>query len=191
MIEDLVQGPVLWFLNRGSGFAVLALLTLSTLLGIASTAGRGSGNTTRRFASQALHRNVSLLAVVFLAIHVTTAVVDDYVDIRWWHVISPVGASYQPLWLGLGALGFDLIAAVVATSLLRARMSHRPWRLVHLTSYAAWALGIAHGLGIGTDMDGTGALGVRFTVGCAVVVCAAAAVRILAARRGQVAKEPA
>ena len=40
---------------------------------------------------------------------------------------------------------------VVATSLLRERIGRRVWRLVHLAAYAAWALAVAHGIGLGTD----------------------------------------
>ena len=61
-----------------------------------------------RFVSQALHRNIALLSVLMLVAHVTTAVVDEYVDIRWWHALVPVGATYEPLWLGLGTLSLDL-----------------------------------------------------------------------------------
>jgi sulfoxide reductase heme-binding subunit YedZ len=88
-----------------------------------------------------------------LGLHVTTAVVDTYVDIRWWQAVVPwVGASYMPLWLGLGTVALDVIVLVVLTSLLRARMRHRSWRLVHLLSYVAWGIAVAHGLGIGTDL---------------------------------------
>ena len=39
---------------------------------------------------------------MLLALHVTTAVVDTYVDIRWWQAVLPwVGSTYLPLWLGL------------------------------------------------------------------------------------------
>ena len=45
-----------------------------------------------------------------------------------------------------------LLVLVIVTSLVRARMRHRSWRLVHLLSYAAWGVAVAHGLGIGTDL---------------------------------------
>lgn len=154
-MSALTHGPLLWYLNRSTGLVVLALLTVSAVLGVLST-GRG-GRLVPRFVSQALHRNLALWSVVLLALHVTTAVVDTYVDIRWWQAFVPwVGASYLPLWLGLGTVALDVILLVVLTSLLRARMRHRSWRLVHLLSYVAWAVAVAHGLGIGTDLRNTG-----------------------------------
>jgi methionine sulfoxide reductase heme-binding subunit len=148
--SDIMNGPALWFANRGTGFVLLLLLTLSTMLGVLSTA-RVSPRLWPRMLSQGLHRNVSLLAVTFLAAHVTTAVVDTFVDIRWWQAFVPFSGTYKPLWLGLGSFSLDLLIAVTATSVLRHRMSHRPWRAVHVLAYGAWGLGLLHGLQMGTD----------------------------------------
>ncbi len=182
MLDSFLEGPTLWFLNRSTGFVILGLLTLSTLLGILSTVGREGGNVPRRFASQALHRNISLLSVLMLTIHVVTAVVDTYVDIRWWQAFSPFGATYEPLWMALGALSLDLIVLVVLTSVIRARLKHRPWWMIHLSAYAAWALGVVHGLGIGTDMTGLDSWGVTFSLACAAVVMLAGTIRLAGAR---------
>lgn len=145
-----MDGPFLWFLNRGTGFVLLVLLTVTVVVGISATRGRAGGHVPR-FLTQTLHRDLGLLTAVALAVHVTTAVIDSYVDIRWWHALLPVGATYQPWWLGLGTLALDLVAVVVITSLLRHRLPRRLWWLVHLTTYVVWALAVAHGLGIGTD----------------------------------------
>jgi sulfoxide reductase heme-binding subunit YedZ len=150
-MNSFLHGPTLWYLNRSTGLVVLALLTITTVLGVIST-GQG-GRLLPRFVGQALHRNLALWSVVLLVLHVTTAVVDSYVDIRWWQATVPwAGATYMPLWLGLGTLSLDLIVLVAVTSLARARMRHRTWRLVHLLSYGAWGVAVAHGLGIGTDL---------------------------------------
>jgi methionine sulfoxide reductase heme-binding subunit len=147
--------PLLWYLNRSTGLVVLAMLTLSVLLGVVST-GRG-GRLLPRFVGQALHRSLALWSVVLLGLHVVTAVVDSYVDIRWWQAFVPwVGASYLPFWLGLGTLALDIVVVVVVTSLARSRMRHRSWRLIHVLSYVAWAVAVAHGLGIGTDLRSPG-----------------------------------
>lgn len=180
MSAHLTGGPLLWYLNRSTGLVLLALLTLSTVLGVASTAG--GGRLLPRFAVPALHRNVALWSVVLLVAHVTTAVVDSYVDIRWWQAVVPWwGSSYRPLWLGAGSVAFDLLAVVVVTSLLRSRLRLRTWRRVHVLSYAAWAIAVAHGLGIGTDLRTTG--WERTCVWASVALVAAASVlRLLQAR---------
>jgi methionine sulfoxide reductase heme-binding subunit len=150
-VSAWMHGPTLWYLNRSTGLVVLALLTITTVLGVLST-GQGR-RLLPRFVGQALHRNLALWSVVLLGLHITTAVVDSYVDIRWWQALVPwAGSTYLPLWLGLGTLSFDLLVLVAVTSLARARMKHRTWRIVHLTAYGAWGVAVAHGLGIGTDL---------------------------------------
>ena len=172
---DFMNGPALWFANRGTGFVLLVLLTISTMLGVLSTS-RVSPRLWPRMLSQGLHRNVSLLAVTFLAAHVVTAVVDTFVDIRWWHAFVPFAATYEPLWTGLGAFALDLLIAVTLTSMLRHRMSHLPWRAVHLMAYGAWGLGLVHGLQMGTDA-GT-AWGAALNYGCILAVGLAVLARI-------------
>ena len=172
---SFLNGPQLWFANRGTGFVLLVLLTLSTMLGVLSTA-RVSPRLWPRMLSQGLHRNVSLLAVTFLAAHVATAVADTFVDIRWYNAFVPFSGTYKPVWLGLGSLGLDLLIAVTATSLLRHRMSHRPWRAVHVMAYAAWGLGLLHGLQMGTDAASVWGAGLNY--GCIAVVLLAVLARL-------------
>ncbi len=183
MLDSFVEGPTLWFLNRSTGFVILGLLTLSVLLGIASTVGREGGRVANRFAAQSLHRNIALLSTLMLVIHVATAVIDSFVDIRWWQAFSPFGATYEPLWMAFGAISLDLILLVILTSAIRSRMKHRPWRIIHLSSYAAWALGVVHGLGIGTDMTGVDSRGVWFTLACVASVLILGGARLLGWKR--------
>lgn len=144
-----MTSPVLWYVNRGTGLVLLAVFTLTVLLGVLS-AGQG-GRVWPRFATQSTHRGLSLVSTILLAAHVVTAVVDEFVDIRWWQALVPFGGTYRPLYLGLGALSLDLTIAVGLTSLLRQRLGERTWRVVHTTSYLAWVAAVVHTLGIGTD----------------------------------------
>ena len=146
----MTDGPLLWYLNRGTGVVLLVAFTATVLLGILAT-GRSTSPWWPRFVTQGLHRTLAALSVLMLVAHVTSAVVDSYVDIRWWQSFVPFGSAYEPVWLAFGAISLDLLALVVATSLGRSRVPHRVWFLVHLTTYAAWASGVVHGLFIGTD----------------------------------------
>ncbi len=122
---------------------------------------------------------MALLSVVVLGVHVATAVADSYVDIRWWQALLPwLGTTYQPLWLGLGTLALDLLLVVTLTSLLRTRLRHRSWRAVHLLAYAAWAAGLVHGLGIGTDVRAGAAWAHAITIGSIGAVAGAVAWRL-------------
>jgi len=171
---------LLWFANRGTGVVLVALLTLSMALGIVSTVRAGSARWPR-FATQALHRNVSLLASAMLIVHFGTAVLDQnaYSDLTWLDVVAPFWGKYAAAHrtaLLLGSVAFNLMVAVVITSLVRARLSHRIWRGIHLLTYLSWAAGVLHGVLIGTDA-GT-VWDVAVTVVSVGVVAASVVVRI-------------
>jgi sulfoxide reductase heme-binding subunit YedZ len=163
-------GKALWYLTRGTGLVALVLLTMSVVLGIVTTV-RWQSPRWPRFITAALHRNVSLLVMVLLAIHIVTAVADSYAPIRWLDVVLPYGSTYRPLWLGLGALSFDLILALNISSLLRQRIGYPAWRVIHWSAYACWPVALLHGLGTGSDTRlGWVAL---VNVGCLAAVVAA------------------
>jgi predicted ferric reductase len=175
-----VNSQALWYLTRGSGAVSLLLLTLALVLGIL-TAGRWARERWPRFVVDGLHRNLSLLATVFVGIHITSAVVDGYVPIRWIDAVVPFGGVYKPFWLGLGALALDVFAAVAITSLVRARLGYRAWRSVHWLAYGCWALAVSHSVGIGSDRASLWMLCVDLLAVASVVV--ASAWRIAWARR--------
>jgi methionine sulfoxide reductase heme-binding subunit len=116
-------------------------------------------------------RNAALLALVFLAIHIVTVLLDTYVTIRLVDVVLPFGAGYRPLWVGLGAIAFDLMLAVVVTSMLRRHLGHRAWRATHWLAYACWPVALLHGLGTGSDV---GTTWMRVVTGVCVAIVAAA-----------------
>ena len=80
------------------------------MLGVLAT-GRSATPLWPRFVTQGLHRSLAALSVFMLVAHVVSAVVDSYVDIRWWQAFVPFGATYEPVWLALGAISLDLLAA--------------------------------------------------------------------------------
>ena len=177
-VPTLDQAP-LWYLSRSTGLTSFVLLTAATALGVAATQRALAHPSWPRFATQRLHRNVSLLALVFLAVHLTATILDGYVDISWWSVVVPGASSYRTLWVALGTLALDLVVLITATSLLRLRLSHRTWQRVHLMSYVLWPLTWLHFLKTGTDADG---LGLFLGIGCAGIIGIAAAFRVMTDR---------
>jgi predicted ferric reductase len=169
-----------WYLVRGTGVTVLLLFTASVVVGILS-ALRVGGATTPRFVVQGVHRGVSLLALVFLAIHVVGTYVDGYAPIRVVDAVIPFVSAYKSLGMGLGALALDLLVAVAITSYLRTRIGYRGWRGVHLLAYAAWPFALLHGIETGTDAHSAWLLGL--TVACALAAGLALACRVALAQR--------
>jgi sulfoxide reductase heme-binding subunit YedZ len=172
----ITVGPsAYWYLTRASGVISLILLTLSALLGVASI---GRLHTTRwpRFAIDGLHRSSSLLAVVFLVVHIVTSVLDGFAPIGWIDAVVPFTGAYRPLWLGLGAVSFDLLLAVIISSLLRMRLGYARWRAVHWLAYVAWPVAVVHGFGTGSDVHQTWMMAT--TVACIALVLASVLARV-------------
>src|ERR1700761_6219679 len=149
MVLAAAGGKALWYLTRGTGLMALLLLTASVALGIVET-NEWRSPAWPRFVPAGLHRNLSLLSVAFVAVHVATTVVDGFAPIGWLDAVVPFRSPYRPLWLGLGAVGTDLLLAVVATSLVRLRLGYRAWRAVHWAAYGCWPIALVHALGTGT-----------------------------------------
>jgi sulfoxide reductase heme-binding subunit YedZ len=178
----MTGGSPLWYLSRGSGVVALVLLTVVVVLGILTRAGRPLPGLPR-FAVAEMHRNASLLSLVFLAIHVGTAVTDSYVTLGWADAVVPFAGSYHPLSVGLGAVSLDLLLAVLVTSLLRQVIGRRAFWAVHLSVYAAWPVAIGHSVALGPDVRSGGQL--WLAVLCIAASTAALAWRLAAVRSGK------
>ena len=151
MLSLAAAGPsAYWYLTRGTGTVALILLTLSVAMGVANIRRLQTRNVPR-FVLDAVHRNVSLLAMAFLLIHIVTSVLDSFARISLIDAVIPFAGTYRPLWLGLGAVAFDLMLAVTVTSLLRRRFGYRSWRIIHWTAYVSWPVALLHSVGTGSD----------------------------------------
>jgi DMSO/TMAO reductase YedYZ heme-binding membrane subunit len=165
-----------WYLTRSTGWVSLLLLTASVVLGVIDV-NRWSTREWPRFVLDSLHRSVSLLVLVFLALHILTAVLDSFAPITLVDALVPFLGSYRPLWLGLGAVAFDLLLALTITSVMRRRVGHRAWRVIHWLAYACWPVALVHSLGTGSDVKSAWAL--ALTAICVLAVTAAVGARAL------------
>ncbi|MGZ4186477.1 MAG: ferric reductase-like transmembrane domain-containing protein, partial [Solirubrobacteraceae bacterium] len=155
------------------------------VLGVLGSVRFDAGPRWPRFTIDALHRDVSLLVIVFLVLHVLVSVLDSFAPVSLLDAVIPFRASYRPFWLGLGALSFDLLLALVITSLMRRRLGYRSWRAIHWLAYASWPIAVFHGLGTGSDTMSWWML--ALTAACVAAVLLAVFARI--ARSGSQAPE--
>ncbi len=144
------NGRALWYLTRSTGIVSLLLLTATVVIGVVASVG---WTTERwpRFLTQNVHRNLSLFCVGFVGVHVITTVSDGYVSIGFADAFLPLASPYRPVWVGLGALAFDLLLVVLATSALRHRIGYASWRFVHWLAYLCWPIAMFHAIGSGSD----------------------------------------
>lgn len=167
---------VLWYSTRGAGVVSLILFTAVACFGILAAIG-WSRPGWPRFMSQAVHRSLALSSLVFLAVHIATAVVDPFTALGWTAAAIPFSSDYRTLWLGLGSVALYLVATLIVTSLLRDRIGQRTWRAIHWLAYLFWPLALVHGFGTGTDATATWMLAIQ--LGCLAAVVAAVAIRLV------------
>jgi methionine sulfoxide reductase heme-binding subunit len=172
----IVGGSASWYLTRSTGVVGLLLLTLAVALGVVDVR-RWSTPRWPRFALDTLHRNVSLLAMAFLGVHVLTSVIDSFAPISPIDAVIPFAGSYRPFWLGLGALSLDMLLAVTISSLLRRRLGFASWRAIHWLTYASWPIALLHSFGTGSDVKSGWLL--ALSIVCLLVVLAAVLARAI------------
>lgn len=178
-----MDSAVIWYAGQATGVVSLVLFSAVMVLGV-SVHRQVRLPGMPRLATVALHRSLSLLAVVFLTVHIVTSVVDSYVDISPLAAVVPFASAFEPLWVGLGTVAVDLILAVTVTSLLRARIGRRVWRAVHWLADVCWPVAVLHGItmGSGTGHPMTGWI-LWLTIGCVLAVGGALAWRMAAEHR--------
>jgi len=162
-----VSTQILWFATRGSGIVSLILFSAVACLGLLAVA-RAQSAAWPRFLTVEFHRSLALVSVVFLVLHIVTAVLDPFTSLGLSAAIVPLASSYRPVAVGLGVISVDLVLAVIVTSLLRERIGQRAWRAVHWLAYGAWPLAIAHTITAGSDSFALWMLAV--TAGCVLAV---------------------
>jgi predicted ferric reductase len=172
-----LTSPYLWYTTRATGIVALVLFTLVVTLGTL-VANRIGGTVVSRFELNEVHRSVSIVAMVFLVLHILTTVADSYVSTGIISAVVPFTSSYKDVGVTVGTIGFDLILCVWVSSLLKVRIKNQSWRFIHWFSWLAFSAAIVHSLLIGTDTRrGAGLILVGL---CAFSVVAAALWRYVA-----------
>ena len=147
-----------WYLSRASALVAYALLGLSLALGLIIT------NKLARLwpggpIAFDLHQFASLMGLAFALFHALILMGDKYINYDLAQVLVPFNSSgYKPVWVGLGQIGFYLLAIVGLSFYVRKRLGHRRWRLIHYLSFLTFALTLLHGIFAGTY---TGVLALR------------------------------
>lgn len=145
-----------WYLARSSALVAYIMLWISMCLGLLISnklAKLWPGGP----RAVDLHQFTSILGLVLALFHGLILTGDRYLNASLGQVLTPFTlGQYHPFWVGLGQLGFYLMAGVTLSFYIRKKLTHHTWRALHYLSFASYLFALIHGIGSGTDQ---GALG--------------------------------
>lgn len=150
MLDHLSERDALVYLCRSSGLVLMLVFTATVVLGLL-TAGRAGPPRCPRFVAQSLHRNLALISLTLLLVHLAAPIIGGYLGLKLAYAFVPFLPAPVRIWTRAAATATDLVVLISIVNVARVHAGYRFWRAVHLTSYVAWALGIVHATGIGTD----------------------------------------
>lgn len=141
---------IIWAVERASGLTALVLLTLAVAVGLALSLHLQSPRWPRLVNSE-LHNYLTLLATVFVGVHVLAAWVDPYTRFGWAEILVPFVSHYRPGWVAFGIVALYLGIAIGISTRLRPRIGYAAWRRFHVLTLAVYALTVVHGVASGSD----------------------------------------
>ena len=178
---------VTWDTARAGGLIAYVLLTTAVALGLVLR-NRWQSSRWPRLVTNELHGYVSLLALVFIAVHVFAVAIDPFTHFGLAAVLVPFVSHYRPIWMSLGVVALYLLLAVWISSRLRRRIGHRLWRQIHVLAFAVYGAATLHGLGTGSDTRTIWAAALY--AGSIALVGALLAVRLLAPAGREARRRP-
>ena len=153
MIEAAATGvPVAWLVARAAGLVAFGLLTLSVWLGLSIS--------TRLFAPRhmkslvAWHQTLVWTAVGMFTLHGLALLLDPTLHFGFLAVLVPGAAPWRPLAVSAGVVAGWLMLLLAVSFRYRRRIGQKNWRRLHYAAFAAFALGLGHGLTVGSDLRG-------------------------------------
>lgn len=183
-----ISGHEAWYVSRAAGLASYLALAASLAVGAAMSSAIGDGAVSRA-RLLAIHQSLGISGLALALAHALALLFDGYSDFDVLSISVPFAASYEPMLSGLGTLTLYLFVLATATFWIRRQIGMRLWRLVHLTSIAAFGGAFVHGVLIGTDTMAGWVQGV-YLAGAA-GVAGALAVRLTYRRPRRAAAAPA
>ena len=140
-----------WHISRAGGLVGWALLTASTLWGLALST-RLFGKRPRPAWLLDLHRFLGGLALIFIGVHIAGTLLDATIHFGPASVLVPFASPWRPTAVAWGVVSLYLVAAVELTSLARRHLPNRIWRRIHVLAFPLFVTATVHGITAGTDV---------------------------------------
>lgn len=142
-------GPhLLWLTSRAAGSVALVLASLGVCIGLLMGGRLVHG---RGIDLRATHEALSLATLIALAAHAVALLGDGFLSPSLADITIPFASGYQTFWTSMGIVAGWGLLLVGGSYYARRWIGQSRWRSMHRFTVLAWALGLAHSLGEGTD----------------------------------------
>src|SRR5512133_1894018 len=139
-----------WFTSRAAGIGALFGASLTVALGVLMAARvklPGLG----RIELRALHEAVALATLALIAVHGIALLADPVLKAGVGGILVPFASPYEPFGTALGQIAAYGIAGLSLTYYARRALGPKRGQQAHRAIPVFWALGLLHGLIVGTD----------------------------------------
>jgi sulfoxide reductase heme-binding subunit YedZ len=147
-LATAVSPHIYWITSRAAGIVALLLSSISVCVGLLMGGRILKG---RQPDLRITHEALSLATLAALVIHGLTLLGDGFMHPSLGDVAIPFLSGYKTLWTSAGIVAFWALLLLGVSYYARRWVGPQRWRKLHRFTALAWALGLAHSLGEGTD----------------------------------------
>ena len=98
-----------------------------------------------------MHNFLTLLATVFVGIHVLAVWIDPFTRFGWNEVFIPFVSHYRASGMAFGIVGLYVGIAIGISTLLRFTIGYTWWRRFHMLTLVVFVFATLHGIITGSD----------------------------------------
>jgi sulfoxide reductase heme-binding subunit YedZ len=143
-----MDGHLFWITTRAAGTVSLLAASVSLCIGLLMSGRLVKGH---RIDLRVAHEALSLTALSALAVHVLSLLADSFFHPSLFDVTVPFVSGYKEPWMSIGIVAGWAMALLGLSYYARDAIGADRWRRLHRWTAAAWALGLIHSIGEGTD----------------------------------------
>ncbi len=144
--------PLTWYITRAAGIVLYLLTWLIMMLGLGLTT-RLANTAIGRGLTYSLHAYAFHLWYGFLMLHMLSLAIDPTQTFGLRELLVPFASDVRQPWTGLGVIAAEISVVIGASFAARRVIGFRAWRAMHWLAFPVFVIGLAHGVGAGTDSD--------------------------------------